>query len=83
MRLASAHAVLGDSLFFLGEFAAARAHLERGMALSDSKQDSSDALRDGDPIGVRCRRYGAWILWLVDGDALLPAPGRGPLVQMA
>jgi transcriptional regulator with AAA-type ATPase domain/predicted ATPase len=63
VRLASAHAVLGDTLFFLGEFASARAHLEQGRALSDSVQDASDALRDMDPIGVRCRRYGAWTLW--------------------
>jgi predicted ATPase len=63
VRLARAHAELGDTLFFLGEFVSARAHLEQGRALFDAVQDSADALRDGDHIGVRCRRYGAWTLW--------------------
>ncbi len=63
VRLARAHTILGETLFFLGEFAPARSHLEQGRALSDAVQDSSDALRDVRDIGVRCRRYGAWTLW--------------------
>jgi predicted ATPase len=64
VRLARAHTVLGDTLFFMGEFASARAHLEQGIALSDAIQDPFAALRDEDQInGLRCRRYLAWTLW--------------------
>ena len=61
--LAEAHECLGDVLFWLGEFASARAHFEQGRVIADSVQASSDALRDRRHIGVRCRRYGAWTLW--------------------
>ena len=63
VHLARAHDGLEHILFFLGEFASARAHLDQGRVIADSVQASSDALRDGHHTGVRCRRYGAWTLW--------------------
>ena len=41
--LVEAHHALGTALFFLGEFASARAHLEQGIALYDPQQHRSRA----------------------------------------
>jgi predicted ATPase len=44
------HYVLGDILLWLGEFAAARAHLEQGLAIYDAQQhDTHDLLYEADP----------------------------------
>jgi predicted ATPase len=44
-----AHDVMGDTMLWLGEFAAARSHLEQGAALYDVQQ------RQSLPTGVRAR----------------------------
>jgi tetratricopeptide (TPR) repeat protein len=61
--LAEAHEILGDVLFWLGEFSSARAHLEQGKVIADAVEASSAALHDRHYTGVRSRRYGAWTLW--------------------
>jgi predicted ATPase/class 3 adenylate cyclase len=44
------HYVLGDILLWLGEFSAARAHLEQGLAIYDPQQhDIHDLLYEADP----------------------------------
>ena len=44
------HYVLGDALLWLGEFPAARAHLEQGIAVYDPQQhDTHDLLYEADP----------------------------------
>ena len=59
------YAVLGMTLLFLGEFAAAHAHLEQGIALSDLQT------RHGPPFPapwqphVTCLAYDALTLWLL------------------
>jgi predicted ATPase len=58
-----AHAVLGDTLFFLGEFAAARTHLERGITLTDPTTERAEALHHGVAPGVRCLVIAANTLW--------------------
>jgi predicted ATPase len=59
-----AHQALGQTLFYLGEFAAARAHLEQGVSLYDPQQHRAQAFLYGsfDP-GVVCLSYAAWTLW--------------------
>jgi TOMM system kinase/cyclase fusion protein len=59
-----AHNVLGDNAIWLGEFAAARAHMEQGMALYDSQQHHTLAFRYGgfDP-GLHSRYHAAFALW--------------------
>jgi class 3 adenylate cyclase/predicted ATPase len=48
--LLRSHYVLGDILLWLGEFAAARAHLEQGLAIYDPQQhDTHDLLYEADP----------------------------------
>ncbi|HJY81218.1 MAG TPA: hypothetical protein VKK81_09060, partial [Candidatus Binatia bacterium] len=61
--LLEAHGALGLPLFWLGEFASARAHLEQGIALYDPQQHSSHAFLYGQDPGVLCRVYGAFALW--------------------
>ncbi len=44
------HSILGDTLLWLGEFPAARAHLEQGLAVYDPQQhDTHDLLYEADP----------------------------------
>ncbi len=58
-----AHDALGVTLFFLGDYALARTHLEQGVALIDLTQQQSLVSRDGVVPGVECCAYSAWTLW--------------------
>jgi class 3 adenylate cyclase/predicted ATPase len=58
-----AHAALGTTLFFLGEYAAAWTHFEQGIALTDSAAQRTMALRYGEAPGVRCLAVAADTLW--------------------
>jgi class 3 adenylate cyclase/predicted ATPase len=60
-----AHDVMGDTLFWLGEFAAARSHLEQGVALYDAQQRQSHIFLYGYDAGVACMGFGAWALWFL------------------
>jgi predicted ATPase len=62
--LVIAHDVMGDTLFFLGEFTSAREHVEQGIALYDFQQHRSLAFLHGgyDP-GMACLCYLAFALW--------------------
>jgi predicted ATPase len=72
-RLIQAYIALGQTLFYLGVFAPARAYLEQGMALDDPTRDRSAAVRFSSQIqGVNCRRYTAWTLW----DLGYPEPAQ-------
>ncbi len=62
-RLLGAHQVLGLTLFYLGEFAQAREHLEQGIALYDPQKRHSHRAQQ-DP-GVDCLTYAALTLWLL------------------
>ncbi len=61
--LLAAHNVMGDTLIWLGEFASAREHLERGIALYDLQQHRSHAFLYGYDSGVHCLCFLAWALW--------------------
>jgi class 3 adenylate cyclase/predicted ATPase len=60
-----AHNVLGDNLFWLGEFAASRSHLEHSIALYDVQQHQSHAFLYGYDCGVACLSFAAWSLWFL------------------
>ena len=53
-HLLEAHDALGITLFFLGDYAAARTHLEQGIALTDPTAQRALALRYDVAPGVRC-----------------------------
>src|SRR5262249_3074124 len=64
--LLEAHHALWATLFFTGEFASARAHLEQGRALYDPQQHHAYALLcGGHDTGVCCLSLGACVLWLL------------------
>jgi class 3 adenylate cyclase/tetratricopeptide (TPR) repeat protein len=62
-----AHDALGTTLFYVGEYAAARTHLEQAIVLTDPTTQRAQALRQGMAPGVRCSgwrrtRCGVWAL---------------------
>jgi class 3 adenylate cyclase/predicted ATPase len=61
--LLEAHAVLGATLLFLGEYASARTHLEQGLTPTDPTAQRALALRYGEADGVRCLAFMAYTLW--------------------
>ena len=58
-----AHRILGDTLFWLGELAAARVHLEHAIALYRPQQHRSDVSFYGYDPGVFWPLYVALLLW--------------------
>jgi predicted ATPase len=58
-----AHDALGSTLYFLGEYAAARAHLEQGIALINSAAPRALALSHDVAPGVQCLAVAALTLW--------------------
>jgi len=63
--LLEAHRVMGQTMFWLGEMAPARAHLEQGMALYDPQKHRSHAFVYGQDPGVACRSFAAWPIWVL------------------
>jgi DNA-binding NtrC family response regulator/predicted ATPase len=63
--LMEAHLALGNGLFWCGEIASARAHLEQVSALYDPQEHRSHAFRYGLDPGVVGLSYTAQALWLL------------------
>jgi predicted ATPase len=61
--LTQAHLVLGASLFFMGAFAPARAHVEHVMALYAPQHHRSHTLLYGQDPGATSLYWGALALW--------------------
>jgi TOMM system kinase/cyclase fusion protein len=60
-----AHYTLGNTLNYLGEFAAAQAHFAQGIALYDPQRHRAHTVRYGQDPGVICRAYAGVTLWLL------------------
>jgi predicted ATPase len=58
-----AYGILGMTLFPLGEFGAARAHLEQGLTLYDAQRHHSHVSRYGLELEVFSLSYAALVLW--------------------
>jgi predicted ATPase len=67
--LLEAHDALGSILFYLGEYAAARTHLEQGLTFTHPTAEQSQALRHDVAPGVRCLAYAANTLWCLGSPA--------------
>lgn len=65
MFLLRAHLTLGVTLYCLGEFAPARAHLEQSIVLYEPQQHHALVLLYGPDPGVICRGWAAPVLWLL------------------
>ena len=63
--LLEAHRVMGQTMFWVGEMAPARAHLEQGTALYDPQKHRSHAFVYGQDPGVACRSFAAWPIWVL------------------
>ncbi len=60
-----AHYALGYTWCLLGMLPAARTHLEAGIARYTPDQRHAPVFRTGQDLGVGCRAYVAWTLWLL------------------
>ncbi len=63
--LLEAHRVMGQTMFWLGEMAPARAHFEQGMALYDPEKHRSHAFVYGQDPGMACRSFPAKPIWVL------------------
>jgi predicted ATPase len=63
--LQDAYRMLGGTLLFQGELAAARTHLEPGIILYDAQHGYQPSFSGGMDRGVTCGSYAAWSLWLL------------------
>jgi predicted ATPase len=63
--LVEANRMLGQTMYWLGEMAPAREHLEQGIALYDPGQHRSHAFVYGQDPGVACRGLAAWPIWVL------------------
>jgi class 3 adenylate cyclase/predicted ATPase len=61
--LIQAHRAMGHTLFWRGEFASGRAHLEQAIARYDPQQHRSLAFTFGEHAGVPTRGFAAHVLW--------------------
>jgi tetratricopeptide (TPR) repeat protein len=60
-----AHYTLGCSWLWLGALSVARRHLEEAIARYTPGQRRAPGFRMGPDLGVGCRFYAAWTLWLL------------------
>jgi class 3 adenylate cyclase/predicted ATPase len=61
--LCLAHRAMGITYVTMGEFAAARRHLEQARALHDPDRPSQEAFHYGQDIGATVLCYLSWALW--------------------
>jgi hypothetical protein len=59
--LLQGHRAMGDSLYWLGDFVPALAHLEQGMALYDPQQHRTHTALYGQDPGTGCLAYAALV----------------------
>jgi predicted ATPase len=64
-----AHEALGMTLFQMGDYAAARTHVEQGGPLSDPAAQRALVLRHGEAPWVRCLAVAANALWCLGSPA--------------
>jgi predicted ATPase len=63
LLLMPAHWMVGNILYWMGEFAPAQKHFEQSMALYDPQHHRSHVLLFGQDQGVACLSFQAWNLW--------------------
>jgi hypothetical protein len=63
--LAGAYSILGNSQFYMGEFAAAHSSYEKGLAHYDARKHRRLARTFGQDAGLSCLCYDAMALWML------------------
>src|SRR5262249_7387733 len=76
-----AHETLRTTLFFLGEYAVARTHLEQGIALTDPVAQHALAYRHDVLLGVWCLAFMANTLWCLGYPAQAVRRSQEALAQ--
>jgi len=64
-HLLEAHRALGHTLLFMGEFVAARAHVQQGLALCDVPARRPGTVVYGQHSGIACLSSAAYGLWFL------------------
>ena len=59
------HRIMGHSLLHKGDFAEARAHYDKGIALYDPAEHRSLVTRFGQDSGVAILSFRSWVLWFL------------------
>jgi predicted ATPase len=77
--LLEAHRALGLTLFYVGEFAAARQHLEQSFSLYDRQRHHAQAFLYGQDSGVVCLAFTALTLWVLGYPAQALSRSRAAL----
>jgi predicted ATPase len=77
--LLEAHRALGLTLFYVGEFAAARHHLEQSFGLYDRQRHHAQAFLYGQDSGVACLAFTALTLWMLGYPAQALSQSRQAL----
>ena len=83
MQRLEAHDAFGATLFALGEYAAARAHLEQATALTDPTTQRGLARHHGIASGPRCLAVAANALWCLGFPAQAVQRGRWRALALA
>ena len=79
--LPEAHAALGTTLFYVGEYVTALTHLEQGFTRTDFTAQRALGLRHGEAPGVRCLALAAWTLWCLGFPTQALQRGQEALAQ--
>src|SRR5262249_3977326 len=77
--LLTAHTVLGQTLVLLGDYTAAWAHLEQGIALIDPVAERTLVRDQGSAPGVMCLAWAALALWCLGFPAQAVRRGQEAL----
>jgi DNA-binding winged helix-turn-helix (wHTH) protein/predicted ATPase len=78
-RCREAHDALGMTVFFLGDYAAARSHLAQGSTGTGLAAQRECVLRQGEAPGVRSLAFEAWTLWCLGFPAQAVQRGQEAL----
>ena len=61
--LLRSHMALGNVLYFIGDFTAARRHLEQALTIYDPDKHSPRVSNIAQDVGVVCLSRAGWVLW--------------------
>jgi predicted ATPase len=79
--LPEAHAALGTTLFYVGAYGTALAHLAQGFPRTALPAQQALGLRHGEAPGVRCLALAAWTLWCLGWPTQALRRGQEALAQ--
>ena len=79
--LPEAHAALGTTLFYVGDYVTALTHIEQGFTRTALTAQQALGLHHGEAPGVRCLALAAWTLWCLGFPTQALRRGQEALAQ--